>query len=179
MASATTPTQPTNGNGGPFSQRHYVGSRKRARNKRGRIRGIVVKPEEMLDLIRDTYANAPVPSDAQFYALGIDTTENYIQFFYYSLISPNVNCIKLKPELLLDLLKSQSHGIIPKDGELDSICVHTHFTIIRLDVYSNHFPALNVSEFPLIQLRYSGGSLLIGNPSDHGTDYEKLPPEVR
>jgi len=107
-----------------------------------------------LELARDLYPNSPIPSDALFNMVGIDTSENQIYFHFTSLISPGISCFSLKPELLLDMMKVSSRGFIPKDAELEAICVHDNFSFMRFDVRSSKFPASDSNVLPLLQFRY-------------------------
>lgn len=170
----TTPT-PTSNQESVFSRRAATGSRKRAYNRRGKVRAIIVRPEEMLALIRDTYTNAPVPADSQFFGISVNDTQNKIGLHFYSNANPNVTCVSFKPDFLLNILKGQSEGIIPRDAELIGVCVHDAFTLLRLDVVSDRFPAMDVQKIPVINMRYDYGDILISRPEATRNEYERHP----
>lgn len=144
-----------------FTKRQIEGSRQRANSHRGKIRGIILRPEQMLDLIRDTYQGAPIPMDAQLFALGIEARENLLQLYFSSASNPLVRCIQLRPTGLLEILKAKSEGMIPSDAELKGISIHQHFTVLRMEVASDKFAASETPSMPMIQMRYELGKLLV------------------
>lgn len=151
-----------------FTKRQVEGSRKRADSHRGKIRGIILRPEQMLDLIRDTYQGAPVPMDAQLFALGIESRENLLQLYFSSASNPLVRCIQLRPTSLLEILKAKSEGIVPSDAELKGISIHQHFTVLRMEVASDKFEPGESRELPMIQMRYEMGKLWVLDQSQPG-----------
>jgi len=156
-----------------IAKRNWVGSRKAA-VLRGHTRGIVIRPEQMLDLIRDTYPQSPVPSDALFQAVGVDREKNLIYFHFYSIISPQISCAAMQPQLLLDFLKGHAEGAIPLDAEMVGISVHNDLTLMRLDARSTKFDAIPNDATPVIEIRYEGGELLVGALNKQGSrDYTK------
>ena len=119
----------------------------------------------MLDLIRDSYQSAPIPADAQLFALGVESRENLLQLYFNSASNPLVRCIQIKPASLLEILKTKSEGMIPSDAELRGISVHQHFTVIRMEVSSDKFPLSECKELPMIQIRYELGKLWVNDQS--------------
>ena len=165
----TTPT-PTSS---AFKKRYWRGVRNRI--YRGRMRGIICLPDQLLFLIRDTYPNSPVPPDAQLFSIGIDREKNLISFHFYSVANPMVNCVQLPPPLLLNIVKAQSEGLIPFDAELKGMSVHEQFTWLRLEVYSNKFKDSDSKTMPLIQFRYENKERLVYAPETKPEDREKQP----
>ena len=139
-----------------------------AKQTRGRVRGLVVDPRDVLELLRDTWGNVPVPSDAQFQGFGVQRkgADSYIEFYYTSLLDPINTCVTLKPQQLVDILKYWYDGCVPSDAEIKAVQINKYFTFIRLDVESGKFGASDAANIPLMHLRYEGGQLFT---SDSGS----------
>src|SRR2546430_2089508 len=103
--------------------------------------GLVIKPDQMLELIHDFIPNAPVPFDAKHIGLGIeDGSDSKIRFYFESVLNPLENCLEMDPNHFLQTLKRCADGLLPADSELEGIEVSNHFTVILLRIRSDHFP---------------------------------------
>lgn len=131
------------------------------------VRGFVVRPEQMIQLLRDIRPDAPIPPDAQVIGLGIEEKgrESRIRLYYHSLVNPLENCLEMHPHTLFQHLKGVAEGIIPADGELDGIEISTRFTVLMLRVKSEHFPPWVGDAMPVMQLRYEWGTLFLFDPA--------------
>ena len=141
----------------------------------GKVRGIVFDPRDIFDLLRDTYSNVPIPKDAIFEAIDLQRKriDSYIGFYFSTasakriLLTPtNTNfdptgthCIVLKPQHLLDILKSYANGAIPSDAEATSFSLNTKMTFIMIEASSWKFAPSNAEKIPLIHVRYEEGEL--------------------
>lgn len=129
--------------------------------------GLVIKPDQMVELIHDFIPSAPVPFDAQHVGLGIeDGSHPKIRFYFQSSINPIENCVELDPNHFLNILKRAGDGLIPLDSELEGIEASNKFTVILLRVKSDHFPAHSGNDLPLCHLRYEAGELTLVNVFD-------------
>jgi hypothetical protein len=131
------------------------------------IQGFVIRPEQMLELFRDTMPALPIPRDAQHCGLGIkdEGRDSKIQFFFTSNLSPFEHCFEMAPELFLKTLVGLADGLLPLDSELDGIEISHRFTVLMLRVKSDHFPPHPGNKLPLVHLRYDLGCLLLVDPA--------------
>lgn len=136
------------------------------------MRGFVVIPSQILDLLHDTQSSLPIPADAVHQGIGIDDAgvDSKFQFYFTSLAAPNCHCVALKPEILFRILKELSSGMIPLDAELDGIELSGKWTAVMLRVASSHWPAALEDRMPLYHLRYDYGrtgakELILTDPS--------------
>ena len=154
----------------------------------GKVRGLVIDPIDVLELMRDTYANTPIPPDAKFEGLEVEKkgAGSYINFYFSTDLSNKTiikptdisidptkpHCITFKPQYLIDILKYWCNGMVPSDAEAMSFNVHPRFTLIRVDIYSNKFKDSHSTNIPLIHLRYEGGQLY--TMDEHANREEKI-----
>lgn len=130
-------------------------------------RGFIIRPEQILSLLHDTQPGIPLPKDAQFQGLGIDDAgvDSEIQFYFTSILAPNMHCFAMKPRIFFTMLVELADGLLPLDSELEGIEVSKNFTMIMLRVESSHWPAPINKELPLYHLRYDLGRLVLIDPS--------------
>jgi hypothetical protein len=129
--------------------------------------GLVIRPEQMLELLHDAEKTCPIPFDAIVQGIGINDNgaDSRIQFFYTSLISPLNNVIELNPHHFLEILKRVSEGLIPLDAELDGIEVSPIFTVLMLRIKSSRIPPTKGPNPPIAHLRYEAGQLQLVSPA--------------
>ena len=141
---------------------------------RGRRRGLVISPDEIFELLRDTYTNIPIPGDAQFQALQIDDANRRINFYYSTntpdkllvakesdnYFNPLGHCVTFLPQTLVNILKYWFDGKVPSDAEFKAFHVHKLFNFLCLEVASDKFPDSMSATLPMLHLRYEGGRLM-------------------
>lgn len=130
-------------------------------------RGFIIRPEQILSLFHETQPGIPLPKDAEFKGIGVESAgvDSQIQFFFSSIAAPNMHCFALQPHKFFSILVHLADGLLPMDSELDGIEVSSNFTVIMLRVKSEHFPAPLTKDLPLYHLRYEFGKLLLVDPS--------------
>jgi len=137
----------------------------------------VLDPQEVFDLLRDTWANAPIPKDARFEAISTEKKgrDSFICFYFSTdsagreqiiikptdvNFSPLAHCITLKPQLFLDILKYWFDGMVPSDAEATGLYINKFFNYICLEAQSEKFPAAEVTgNLPLLHLRYEASQV--------------------
>src|SRR5574337_147850 len=128
--------------------------------------GLVIRPDQMLQLLHDFLPNAPIPFDAVHTGLGVDEAERTISFYFESAVNPLENCVVLDPHHFLRILVQAGHGLLPADAELDGIELSSKFTVMLLRVKSDRFPPHPGDDLPVIHLRYEAGELYLLNVWD-------------
>ena len=133
----------------------------------GKIRGLIIRPEQLIEAIQRAWENVPIPPDAIFKAIRIsDGSDAVVEIYYTTLLDPLNHCFTIKPKTLLKVLAYWMDGWIPGDAELKAICVHPQFTIIRMDIQSDRFPSRNDLRIPMMHFRMESGELYAQNDAN-------------
>jgi len=131
-------------------------------------RGLVIVPEQILELLQDTQKGLAIPGDAQYRGIDMrsDGVDSYIQFHFHSLSSPLTFCCELKPELFFKMMKALCDGLIPNDAELNGIEMSAKWTHMLMRITSSHWPDAVQDAMPLYHLRYFAKKIELTHPSE-------------
>lgn len=153
-----------------YKDEYLIGT---APKSHGRKRGLVFDPLEVFELLRDTWHNIPIPADAQFQGVAIEkaAAASYICLYYSTdcanreqiIVKPtdiNLNplghCIAIRPQQLVDMLKTWFDGMVPNDAEATAFYINKMFNMLCIEVASEKFPDSNALTLPMLHLTYDG-----------------------
>lgn len=146
----------------------------------GKKRGLVFDPLEAFELLRDTWDNIPIPNDARFEAVSIESVGHgsYICFYYSTdtvnreklivkpsdaNLSPLGHCVSFKPQTLVNILKYWFDGMVPSDAEATSFYINKMFSLLCIEVSSDKWPSSDALKMPMLHLTYDGERMFLLN----------------
>ena len=129
-------------------------------------RGVVIVPQQILELFHDVFPALPIPSDAHKRFTGIELKDeganSAIGFHFKSLIAPEVHCFSLEPNKFLKTLVELADGLLPLDCELDGFELANIWTYVMIRVKSSHWPpTIQDNLLPLVNIRYDLKRLIV------------------